>query len=142
MHPLLQAKLEKLTEIYEQRSLLMKELPEFEGIIADHHCNEVFSGPLFYRYKGMSLHWGADYREYFGDTGLEPTNYMGTHIQGINCFHYDNLNTTFYFEPKELIDGLNSLVLWYDTVKSKTDEIKKAKEIARIKEQLKRLEGE
>lgn len=67
---------------------------------------------------------------------------LGKIVQSINCFYYDDMNTTFYFEPKELMAGLDVLVSWYNQVRVKTDSIKKAKDIERLEQQLNKLKGE
>jgi len=66
---------------------------------------------------------------------------LGKVVDDVECFHYDYMNSTFYFLPEQLDAGLQKIYTWYNSVKSKTDSILKEKQIKELEKQLQSLKG-
>lgn len=54
----------------------------------------------------------------------------------VECYYYDNFNSSFYFLPEQLEAGLDKINDWYVTTKGSIDDILKQKKIARLQAEL------
>lgn len=162
----LEQKLADKRKKYEKVSKLVEQLPMFKDrIISNEITGDRFEELASY-YKGVYFTWGinlhvnepTNYEGEYKDQvtvgvycncivmfGEDLYNYanrtMHEAMQNVPMFHNDIMNSTFYFEPHQVENGLDSIVAWYNEVKAKGDAILKQKRKEELERQLKELEN-
>jgi hypothetical protein len=166
LHPVLQERLQKKEEHYKRVTAFAEKLPLFANDIIE--LTE--DGEMFFKlashYKGVYFAWGInwyvnkpsnfpDERVYepgvvnvylnghslFGETLSDFAHQeLGKVVTGIKCYFYDNLNSTFYFKPDEVEEGLDKIAEWYHNVKSESAVYLKELKRKELQDQLKALE--
>ena len=165
MHPKLQQELTDKAITYHKVSDFVRLLPLFEEIIirheltGDEYCN------LADHYKSIPLDWGINWytntpcnypypkhsysgliKVYISTTRLF-TPKLGSFalaeleltLPDIKVHFYDALNTTFYFLPEEVEEGLEKLNNWYVKTKEKQNVYLRAQKKKELEDQLKKL---
>lgn len=162
----LETRLANKRKKYEKVSKLVEQLPMFKDrIISNEITGDRFEELASY-YKGVYFAWGINLRvneptNYEGGYkdqvtvdvycncismfGEDLYNYanrtMHEAMKDVPMFHNDAMNSTFYFEPHQVENGLDSIVAWYNEVKAKGDAILKQKRKEELERQLKELEN-
>jgi hypothetical protein len=73
----------------------------------------------------------------FGDAVYEETNASINKLATeIECYYYDDLNSSVYFLPDQLEAGLDKINDWYVETKGSIEGILKQKKIARLQAEL------
>lgn len=151
---------------YEKVSKLVEQLPMFKDRIISNEITGDRFEELASHYKGVYFAWGINLRvnkptNYEGEYkdqvtvevycncismfGEDLYNYanrtMHEAMQNVPMFHNDIMNSTFYFEPHQVENGLDAIVAWYNEVKAKGDTILKQKRKEELERQLKELEN-
>jgi hypothetical protein len=168
MHPKLQQELTDKAVTYHKVSEFARLLPLFEGKIisekltGDEYCE------LGDQYKSIPLAWGINWCtntptnypypkcEYCGlvDVYISTTHLFSSELRSfastelglilpdITVHFYDALNTTFYFLPEEVEEGLEKLNNWYVKTKEKQNVYLRAQKKKELEDQLKKLSEE
>lgn len=166
LHILLAEEMEAQYKNYLEVTAFAKMFHQYSHIIvsraftADMYCN--FAD----QYKTLPLAWGICWNPHmptnypydkmqhkgyvsvyincmslFGDNFYHPAIEELAFVKNsIRCFYYDNMNSTFYFLPEELPDGLEKLHDWYVATKAKIEPYLKQKKKEELEKQLKALE--
>lgn len=165
IHPTLLTKLQKLTTDYENITAFAELLPLFADKIitceftANKHC------ALTHRYKELDLKWGVNWTLYMPSNFKHEEFHKGLISVYINCtdlfndcvydlareelaeatedmlcYYTDHSNTTFYFKPDEVEEGLELLNSWYINVQLKSIECDKEQKRIRLLKQLQELD--
>lgn len=167
IHPKLALKLSNDKEKYKKVTAFAKLLPMYEDvIIGNEYTGECFC-KLSNHYDKICFDWGINwYVNTPTNYKKEITDKIGFVSVYINCIvlfgesmysfaqqelsktipnikvhFYDVYNTTFYFLPSEVEEGLFKLNEWFISVKSKQDEYLKQKKIKKLEEQLLKLKS-
>jgi hypothetical protein len=165
IHPDLQSKLEEQKEIYEKVTAFAELLPMFSKTIISNELSGDGYCELTKKYGQIYLDWGVNWivctphnypeeksphpglvnvyincMSLFGDKLYHfARGELAMALPGITVHFYDSLNSTFYFLPEEVEDGLKKINDWYVSTKHRVDaEIKKMKK-AELERQLKEL---
>lgn len=144
IHPTLQTRLQTTRLKYEKVTAFAELLPLFaDGIIAKEYTGDVYHA-LTNRYKDMYFQWDIswwvnrptnfpDSRAYeSGVVCIYVNNYsmfndalysfsnerLYAAMKDVPCYFYDGLNSTWYFKPDELENGLEALNAWYNATKA------------------------
>jgi hypothetical protein len=73
----------------------------------------------------------------FGDEVYNETNASINELaKVVNCYYYDELNSSFYFLPEQLENGLKFINDWYVKTKGSIEGILKQKKIAKLQAEL------
>ena len=166
LHPVLQERLQKKEEHYQRVTAFAEKLPLF----ADTILGQEEDGSLFFeltpRYKGVYFGWGVNWYTNkptnFPDERVYEPGVVNVYINScylfddklytlaeqslgrlsseIKCYFYDNLNSTFYFKPDEVEEGLDKIAEWYHEVKSESAAYLKEMKRKELQDQLKALE--
>jgi hypothetical protein len=92
-----------------------KELPMPQGLVNIYiNCSSMFGGDVF------------------SETNAS-VNKLATEIE---CYYYDDLNSSFYFLPEQLEDGLDKINDWYVATKGSIEGILKQKKIEKLQAEL------
>jgi hypothetical protein len=162
----LETRLANKRKKYEQVTKLVELLPMFKDRIISNEITGDRFEELASHYKGVYFAWGinlginepTNYEGEYKDQlhvsvycncismfGEDLYNYanrtMHEAMQNVPMFHNDILNSTFYFEPHQVENGLDTIVAWYNEVKAKGDAILKQKRKEELERQLKELEN-
>ena len=162
----LETRLANKRKKYEQVTKLVELLPMFKDRIISNEITGDRFEELASHYKGVYFAWGinlgvnepTNYEGEYKDQlhvsvycncismfGEDLYNYanrtMHEAMQNVPMFHNDILNSTFYFEPHQVENGLDAIVAWYNEVKAKGDAILKQKRKEELERQLKELEN-
>lgn len=151
LHSDLEKELKRIKAEYVKVTEFAKKLPMFEStiirekMIGDSYCQLATS------YNGVHFNWGINWYtntpinfEYdtghtqyrpsvsvyincismFGDKLYnEAVASLNQLVKKINRYYYDHSNSTFYFQPEEVEDGLNALTNWYKEFKETSHKI-------------------
>ena len=166
LHPQLQKRLEAKIEEYQKVTTFAEKLPLFaDQIISSEHTGESYCELAMY-YNGVRFNWGinwtvrrpTNYPEdqpceiglvnvyincislFHDDMYTFAYNELDKTVGKINCYFYDDLNSTFYFKPDEIEAGLDAIVQWYNSVKTQSDVYLKEIKRKELERQLKALE--
>lgn len=167
IHPSFVIKLKKQKETYKKVTAFAERLPMFSQKILDNEYTGETFFRLTDRYKSLPLNWGVNW---FTNTPTnypegqdKPDGLICVYINVISLFgdfvphsfgydllkeardnisvhFYDSWNSTFYFLPEELEDGLEKLNQWYIETKAKIEPYVKQKKKEELEKQLKELE--
>jgi hypothetical protein len=162
----LEEKLVAKRKKYEKVTKLAEQLPIFKNQIVSREITGDHFEELASHYKGVYFAWGiilyvnvpTNYEGEYKDQvtvsvycncismfGEDLYNYanrtMHEAMKDVPMFHNDVLNSTFYFEPHQVENGLDAIVAWYNEVKAKGDVILKQKRKEELERQLKELEN-
>lgn len=169
IHPDLAAKLKETTDRYAKVTAFAERLPLFASrIIADEITGENYSS-LSSNYKTLYFNWGIKWtmrqeltnrKELLkpSEVGLvdvyinccslfpddcyaEASKSLHDAMQDVPVFYTDWLNSTFYFKPDEVENGLEALHNWYATMQGKIKEIRQANRKAELLAELAKLEN-
>lgn len=151
LHPELEKELKRIKDEYVKVTEFAKKLPMFESVIigdklqGDSYCQ------LANNYNGVYFAWGINWYtntpinfEYdtghnyyrpsvsvyincismFGDKLYDDAVVsLKQLVKKIKCYYYDYSDSTFYFQPDEVEDGLNALTNWYKEFKEASNKI-------------------
>jgi len=162
----LEKKLADKRKKYEKVTKLVELLPMFKDRIISNEITGDHFEEIASHYKGVYFAWGVNLgvnepTNYEGDYkgqlyvsvycncismfGEDLYNYanrtMHEAMKNAPMFHNDAMNSTFYFEPHQVENGLDTIVTWYNEVKAKGDIILKQKRKEELERQLKELEN-
>lgn len=161
----LETRLANKRKKYEKVTKLVEQLPMFKDRIISNEITGDRFEELASHYKGVYFAWGinlgvnepTNYEGEYKDQlhvsvycncismfGEDLYNYanrtMHEAMKDVPMFHNDVLNSTFYFEPHQVELGLDTIVAWYNEVKSKGEIILKQKRKEELQRQLKEME--
>lgn len=162
----LETRLANKRKKYEKVTKLVELLPMFKDRIISNEITGDRFEELASHYKGVYFAWGinlgvnepTNYEGEYKDQlhvsvycncismfGEDLYNYanrtMHEAMQNVPMFHNDAMNSTFYFEPHQVENGLDTIVAWYNEVKAKGDAILKQKRKEELERQLKELDN-
>lgn len=169
IHPTLATKLLQQKKKYEKITAFAELFPQYSRNILDYESTGESYFKLTERHKSLYLAWGAcwqvspptNYPEdqldskpfglvsvyinvisLFGDSVPHSFGHssLGDVLKGIKVHFYDSWNSTFYFLPEELEEGLDKLNDWYVDTKAKIEPYLKQKRKEELEKQLKELE--
>jgi hypothetical protein len=165
IHPTLEDRLYKLHMKYEKVTAFAKLLPLFsDEIINREYTGEVYCN-LACRYKDVYFAWDItwwtnrptnfpDSRAYESGVVCIYVNNMSMFndalynlaserlyaaMKDIPCYFYDSLNSTWYFKPDELENGLEVLNEWYTSTKAEAAEYLKQAKRKQLEAELEKL---
>jgi hypothetical protein len=168
IHPKLEERLTKLRREY----VMVTEFAEMLPLFADEIINQRYAGDMYCRlasrYKDMYFAWDISWNvskptnfpedrlyhegvicvyvnciSMFGDDLYYFANKrLREHMKYVPCYFYDDLNTTWYFKPNEIENGLHHMYDWY--VATKAESAGYLKEIKRkqLEAELEKLNAE
>jgi hypothetical protein len=162
IHPKLKDKLRVTRVTYEKVTKFAELLPMFRDVIIESEITGECYHRLGYKFGSLYLAWGINwYTNPPTNYPEEKSNEVGFVNVYINCISlfgddcysfahvelakvlssikvhfYDDMNSTFYFLPSEVDDGLAKLDAWYIETKSKVGGYLKQKKKAELEKQL------
>lgn len=164
--PKLQKKLDATEKLYHELQEFAETLPMFADEIINGELTPDKYCRLGYKYKDMYLDWGINWTpcqptnydlQYHNEKTvsvyLNCSSLFNDHvydfarieldkcINGISFFHYDHLNSTVYFEPHQVEEGLEAIYQWYLFVKQQAGNIFNQKRIEELERELNLLKG-
>lgn len=168
IHPTLALKLDETRKRYEKVTAFAEKLSVFADTIILHEFEGNHYENLANRWGKMpaqwGIHWWVERPSNYPDDKLYPPsvaiyinctslfyrdNYYDEHhktlealAQELKVVFYDHLNTTFYFAPEDVEDGLNKLETWYVTEISRKGEYDKKARKQELLKELEQLEAE
>jgi hypothetical protein len=165
IHPTLQANLANIAKEYKNCTDFAARIPLFgESILSNKVEGNVYCR-LADRYKETYFAWGINWHtttgcnhpkelpmprgliniyincvNMFGDAVYEETNTSINKLATeVDCYYYDDLNSSFYFLPEQLEAGLDKINDWYVTTKGSIEGILKQKKITTLQAELLKL---
>jgi hypothetical protein len=162
IHPELQVNLIKIANEYKNCTDFAALIPLFSESIL---LNKV-EGDYYFRladtYKATYFTWGINWQtnkainhpkelpmprgliniyinnlHMFGDAVYEETNASVNKLATeVECYYYDDLNSSFYFLPEQLEAGLDKINDWYVMTKGSIEGILKQKKIEKLQAEL------
>ena len=165
IHPELEERLYQMHKKFEKVTSFAKLLPLYSNeIISREYTGETYCA-LSNRYKDMYFAWDIawqvskptnfpDDRTYEEGTICIYVNCMSIfnedlyhmakdklneHMQDTPVYFYDGWNSTFYFKPNELENGLEDLHGWYLDTKASADAYRKEKRRKELQVELEKL---
>lgn len=170
IHPTLATKLLQQKKNYENITAFAELFPQYSRQILDCEYTGESYCKFTEHHKSLPLNWGVNWRvnpptnypedqldgkpyglvsvyinviSLFGDSVPYSFGHssLADVVSDIKVHFYDSWNSTFYFLPEELEEGLNKLNDWYIGTKSKIEPYLKQKRKEELEKQLKELEG-
>jgi hypothetical protein len=162
IEPTLQDKLVLKAEEYKKCTEFADKIPLFADRIILSEATGEFYFKLADRYKETYFAWGINWQvnkainhpkklpmpqglvniyincyHIFGEDVYSETNASVNKLATeIECYYYDDSNSSFYFLPEQLEAGLEKINDWYVTTKGSIDSILKQKKIAKLQAEL------
>jgi hypothetical protein len=162
IHPELQTALLKIAKEYKNCTDFAALIPLFSKSILSNKVEGNEYCQLAYRYKETYFAWGINWQTnkacnhpkdlpmprgliniyincmyMFGDSVYKETNSsinkLGSEIE---CYYYDDLNSSFYFLPEQLKAGLDKINNWYVKTKGSIEGILKQEKIEKLQAEL------
>ena len=162
IHQELQKKLAHKVQEYKECSEFASLIPLFAKQIIESEATGEDYFQLAGRYKQTYFAWGINWQtnkgvnhpeslpmprgliniyinciSMFGDEVYTETNTSINELaKVVDCYYYDDLNSSFYFLPSQLEAGLELINDWYVKTKGSIDGILKQKKIAKLQAEL------
>jgi hypothetical protein len=168
IHPKLAERLTKLKDKYKRVTEFAELLPIFEERIIEYEFTKDQHCVLSSHYKDLDFGWNVnwitqvpfnfpEYEEchrgliciyincivlFHEDVYDLAYRELETVMKEVPCYFVDHLNSTFYFKPEEIEDGLEALHTWYLKVKSEGATYIKEKKRRALMQQLEELKND
>jgi hypothetical protein len=165
IHPKLVEKLKQTRIKYAKVSAIAERIPLFAENIINNEIDGDSYCRLADRFGQLYCAWGINWQTYrplnYPEARGFPGAYVVVYINAMalfpeDCYHfattelgkilplikvdyYDNLNSTFYFLPEEVDEGLQKLEAWYIQTQSQCAEYRKTQRKAELLRELEDL---